>query len=52
MDRTGEGDSEKKALFDMAITVGLPSEALKIPLSLVGEKSKAAKHRVKKENSG
>ena len=52
MDSTGEGDRKTKALFDMVITGGSPSQALKIPLSWVGEKSKAAKHRVKKESSG
>ena len=51
MDRTGEGDREKKAPFDKVTTTGSPSEACKISLSLVGEKSKAAKHKVKRENS-
>ena len=52
MDRIGEGDRDKKALFDIVITAGSLSEAWKIPMSLEGGKSKAAKHRVKKGNSG
>ena len=44
---------KKKQFYScMAITVGSPSEAWKIPLSLVGESSEAAKNRLKKEKSG
>ena len=52
LNRTGEGDREKNARLDMVIFARSPSEAWKIPLSLVGESTKAAKNRVRRENSG
>ena len=40
---------EKKNLLDMVITAGLPSEAWKILLSMVGESSEAPQDRANKE---
>ena len=44
-----KGTEKDKTLLDMVTTVRLPSEAWKVLLSLVGEKSEVAQDRVKKE---
>ena len=44
----GKGIEKDKTLLDMVITAGSPSEALKILLSSVGERSEAAQDRVRR----
>ena len=44
-----KGIERDKALLDIVITAGSPSEAWKILWSMVGESSEAAQDKVKKE---